>query len=240
MGGKDVKEGISVIRFANRIPLLFEAGADVSTRVAQTKIKWSLYKMDHKRDKIGVFVSIVSTKIPYKGTGKEYIGDDITEISASVKRALQSCCQQLRTHLQKRNALRDRQERKNRLTKYIPDVARSLTELLDGIRKRHSEQDISTSPRKRPKTDRDTYDQAGIENMIEQLDNGNITHDVITKRLQEAVNVQNSLEEEDHEAKSKKKDGIPLFLKPLFHFDNDQNDIHHPLFVFRPTNPISS
>lgn len=33
--------------------------------------------MDHKRDKIGVFVSIVSTKIPFKGTGKEYIGDDI-------------------------------------------------------------------------------------------------------------------------------------------------------------------
>jgi hypothetical protein len=25
-----------------------------------------MYKMDHKRDKIGVFVSIVSTKIPFK------------------------------------------------------------------------------------------------------------------------------------------------------------------------------
>ena len=75
---KDVKEGINVMRFANRIPLLFEGGADVSMRVANTKIKWSSYKIDHKRDKIGVFVSIVSTKIPYKGTGKEYIGDDIT------------------------------------------------------------------------------------------------------------------------------------------------------------------
>jgi DNA topoisomerase VI subunit B len=30
-------------------------------------------------------VSIVSTKIPFKGTGKEYIGDDITEISSAVK-----------------------------------------------------------------------------------------------------------------------------------------------------------
>lgn len=240
LGGKDVKEGISVIRFANRIPLLFEAGADVSTRVAQTKIKWSLYKMDHKRDRIGVFVSIVSTKIPYKGTGKEYIGDDITEISASVKRALQSCCQQLRTHLQKRNALRDRQERKNRLAKYIPDVARSLTELLGGIRKRHQENEIQTSPRKRLKTDSDGYNKADIESMIEQLDNGEITHDLITKRLQEAVNVQNSLEEEDLQAKSKKNEGIPLFLKPLFDLQNDEHDIHHPLFVFRPMKPISS
>ena len=92
LGGPHVKEGITVIRFANRIPLLFEGGADVATRVAHTKLKWTQYKMDPKRDKIGVFVSIVSTKIPFKGTSKEYIGDDATEIQQSVKRALQACC----------------------------------------------------------------------------------------------------------------------------------------------------
>jgi len=70
LGGKDAKEGISILRFANRIPLLFEGGADVVTRTANSKIKWSSYKIDHKRDRIGVFVSIVSTKIPFKGTGK--------------------------------------------------------------------------------------------------------------------------------------------------------------------------
>jgi DNA topoisomerase VI subunit B len=76
LGGKTAKEGITVHRFANRIPLLFEGGADVSTRVALTKICWSNYKIDYKRDKVGVYVSIVSTKIPFKGTSKEYIGDD--------------------------------------------------------------------------------------------------------------------------------------------------------------------
>lgn len=30
-------------------------------------------------------MSIVSTKIPFKGTGKEYIGDDISEIAVAVK-----------------------------------------------------------------------------------------------------------------------------------------------------------
>lgn len=66
LGGKDAKEGINVVRFANRIPLLFEGGADVATRTANSKIKWSSYKIDHKKDKIGVFVSIVSTKVPFK------------------------------------------------------------------------------------------------------------------------------------------------------------------------------
>ena len=46
---------------------------------------WSSYKMNQIQDKIGVFVSIVSTKIPFKGTGKEYIGDDITDIASAVK-----------------------------------------------------------------------------------------------------------------------------------------------------------
>lgn len=46
---------------------------------------WNSYKINQVQDKIGLFVSIVSTKIPFKGTGKEYIGDDITEISTAVK-----------------------------------------------------------------------------------------------------------------------------------------------------------
>lgn len=63
LGGQNAREGLTVYRFANRIPLLFEGGADVATRVASTKIRWSNYKIDHKRDKVGVFVSIVSTKV---------------------------------------------------------------------------------------------------------------------------------------------------------------------------------
>ena len=46
---------------------------------------WNNYKINQTQDKIGVFVSIVSTKIPFKGTGKEYIGDDISEIATAVK-----------------------------------------------------------------------------------------------------------------------------------------------------------
>lgn len=34
LGGSQVREGINVYRFANRIPLLFEAGADVVTQVS--------------------------------------------------------------------------------------------------------------------------------------------------------------------------------------------------------------
>lgn len=55
-----------------------------------------------------------------QGTSKEYIGDDTEEIRKAVKHALQQCCQQLRGHLVRRNALRDQRERKKVLTKVRP------------------------------------------------------------------------------------------------------------------------
>jgi DNA topoisomerase-6 subunit B len=178
----------------------------------------------------------VSTKIPYKGTGKEYIGDDITEISASVKRALQTCCQQLRTHLLKRNALRDQKDRRSKLTKYIPDVTRALYALLDGMRKRHQEEPSAAtqSPRKRPRTD-----PSLVKDMSDRLDQGGVTAALIKQSLEEAVNVQNSFVELEQAQKSKEKGGVPLFLVPLFDFDDASHDIDHPLFTFRPIKPVA-
>ncbi|KAH7684331.1 DNA topoisomerase VI subunit B protein [Dioscorea alata] len=133
LGGKDVKQGLNVFRFANRIPLLFEQGADVVTRTALKRINWSSYKINLMQDKIGVFVSIVSTKIPFKGTGKEYIGDDITEISSAVKTAIQQCCVQLKSKIVKKLQARERQERKRNLTRYIPDASNAIYDILEKI-----------------------------------------------------------------------------------------------------------
>jgi DNA topoisomerase VI subunit B len=74
LGGSNVRPGLNVHRFANRIPLLFEGGSDVVTRTAMKRVNWASYKINVATDKVGVFVSIVSTKIPFKGAGKEYIG----------------------------------------------------------------------------------------------------------------------------------------------------------------------
>ena len=111
IGGAGVGSGLKVYRFANRIPLLFETGADVVTRVATSKINWSSYHIDVNRDAVGVYVSIVATKIPFKGTSKEYIGEDVTEIHKSVIRCLQGCCQQLRVALAQHKARKDEMER---------------------------------------------------------------------------------------------------------------------------------
>ncbi|XP_020574924.1 DNA topoisomerase 6 subunit B [Phalaenopsis equestris] len=148
LGGKNVKQGVNIFRFANRIPLLFEQGADVVTRTALKRINWNSYKINQVQDKIGVFVSIVSTKIPFKGTGKEYIGDDITEISSAVKSSIQQCCNQLKSKIVKKLQARERQDRKRNLTRYIPDASRAVFQVLEEIardnehkRQRYDEKD---------------------------------------------------------------------------------------------------
>lgn len=65
-----------------------------------------------------MFVSIVSTKVPFKGTGKEYIGDDIEEIATAVKGAIMACCNQLKSKITRQLAMRDQAQRKKNLKRY--------------------------------------------------------------------------------------------------------------------------
>jgi DNA topoisomerase-6 subunit B len=129
LGGKDVKCGFNVFRFANRIPLLFEAGSDVVTRCVQ-RLSWNTYKIDKNNDKVGIFVSIVSTKIPFKGTSKEYIGDDNTEIAEAVDKAIRACALQLKGKIVRAQVAKERRARKKVLSRYIPDCARAIAAML--------------------------------------------------------------------------------------------------------------
>jgi DNA topoisomerase VI subunit B len=133
LGGEGLKPGVNVYRFANRIPLLFEAGNDVVTKTAKEGIRWGNYKISPVSDRIGVICSIVSTKIPFKGTGKEYIGDDAEAIKASVKRAITQCCIQLKAKLVRKAALKDAAERKKSIARYAPDVANAIANVFEAI-----------------------------------------------------------------------------------------------------------
>eukprot|EP01138_Halocafeteria_seosinensis_P000049 gb/GECG01000050.1/.p1 GENE.gb/GECG01000050.1/~~gb/GECG01000050.1/.p1 ORF type:complete len:865 (+),score=155.82 gb/GECG01000050.1/:1-2595(+) len=184
IGGHAASEGITVHRFANRIPLLFEGGGDVATRTAMKRINWGAYKIDYKRDKIGVFVSIVSTKIPFKGTGKEYIGDDIIEIQNCVKQAIQACCSQLRAKLARRLAAKERQQRKQALAKYIPNVANAVVGVLGEIRPANPD----------PAGDDDTRaalvprcSEEERQRIVRDYKDGKLSRDALVTRLKEAI-----------------------------------------------------
>jgi hypothetical protein len=178
LGGKKVREGINVYRFANRIPLLFEVGADVVTQVATKNMPWSTYHINDKTDRVGVFVSIVSTRIPFKGTSKEYVGEDVTELKAVVKKCLGQCCLQLKANLKEKKDKTIEQERKKVLIKYIPDISKSIFNVLQKIQVKDKDNDngdlIEGGSLKRRKTS-------------EAIVNGTLDSNKISSLLQKAV-----------------------------------------------------
>jgi len=180
IGGRDVKPGLNIFRFANRIPLLFEAGSDVITKTATKRINWSAYKINQSTDKVGVFVSIVSTKIPFKGAGKEYISDDDPEIVAAVRSAIQSCCLQLRTKLARAAAAREQKQRKRGLEKYVPNVCASLFSVLKAI----SDRKIGEGGEKRREQEmegKETIEGEGEENMEKGHNSGDGKDQIMDK-----------------------------------------------------------
>lgn len=220
VGGKDVKQGLNIFRFANRIPLLFEQGADVVTRTALKRINWSSYKINQTQDKIGVFISIVSTKIPFKGTGKEYIGDDISEIAYAVKTAIQQCCTQLKSKIVKRIQAREQQERKRNLSKYIPNVTGAIYDVLKEMSRLHA------AKKKR-------YDANDAE-LLKKVSSEVITKETLSEKLAQHVEqvdyemaleyaTQSGVNEEPRE---------DIYIQSL-EADHKYMDFHSPVFVFR-------
>lgn len=221
VGGKDVKQGLNIFRFANRIPLLFEQGADVVTRTALKRINWSSYKINQTQDKVGVFVSIVSTKIPFKGTGKEYIGDDITEIASAVKSAIQHCCIQLKTKIVKNMQAREQKERKRNLSKYAENVAGAVCGVLKQM------QQIQASKKKR-------YDDKEAE-VLEKLSTGMITKHMVKEKLVQHVEQVDSEMAMEFAANSgvSEEPRESIYLQSLEAAEDNFIDLHSPLFVFR-------
>lgn len=112
-----------LLRYANKIPLLYEEREDVSWKVV-SQINWKLYLVDFPAPLV-VLVHIASTKVPYKGVGKESVSD-IPELESEIKNAVQDVARKLRIYLSRKRREAEVRRRVTTLAKYIPEIARSL------------------------------------------------------------------------------------------------------------------
>jgi len=76
---------------------------------------------------------MVSTKIPFKGTSKEYIGDDNGILHLTVKSSLEECCKQLKRKISHRATLSEQIERQKSLTRHIPDACWAINRILQNM-----------------------------------------------------------------------------------------------------------
>ncbi|MCS7118200.1 MAG: DNA topoisomerase VI subunit B [Thaumarchaeota archaeon] len=122
-GAIEPSEEIHLLRFANKIPLLYDEKADVSWKVISERIDWSSYKVQ-KGLPVLVLTSVCSPKVPYKTVGKEAISDR-PEIERELTIAIRECARHLRLYLSK---LEKREAAKRRLSvyaRYLPMIAKN-------------------------------------------------------------------------------------------------------------------
>jgi DNA topoisomerase-6 subunit B len=126
-GGKVLQPGMRLFRFANRIPLLYDEGSDVSFEVLNEQVDWRRYHVPQNAP-VGVITHICSTRIPYKTVGKEYIADR-PEIEREIKNAVREALRRLGIFLSRKGSMEAVQRKMNIYGKYLPLIAKFSTEL---------------------------------------------------------------------------------------------------------------
>ncbi|MEM1649874.1 MAG: DNA topoisomerase VI subunit B, partial [Sulfolobales archaeon] len=98
--------------------------SDVSFKVV-SQIDWKNYEIEFPA-RLAVLTHICSTKIPYKGVGKESVAD-VPEIEKEIENGVKELARRLRTYINRRKKLEEELKKAYTFLKYIPEVARSLS-----------------------------------------------------------------------------------------------------------------
>ncbi|AEF95635.1 DNA topoisomerase VI subunit B [Methanotorris igneus] len=131
--GRQSDEGkkMEIMRFANHVPLLFDAGGCGLTKAVKS-INWKRYGLRGEDVPITVFVNLISTHVPYTSAGKQAVAcseNENEEIFNEIRQALMICARELEHHLSR--IRREQEEEKKR--KYVMKYAKIFAEALANI-----------------------------------------------------------------------------------------------------------
>jgi len=131
----DDKELARVIRYANRVPLLYQQSACSSFK-SVLETSWKNYGVGQSRGALPqgpmvIFIHMASVWVPFTSESKEAIAD-YDEIRKEMKLALQECGRRLSSFLRQREHAKSEHERRNIFSLYIEEVAEACGRLKQG------------------------------------------------------------------------------------------------------------
>jgi DNA topoisomerase VI subunit B len=133
--GEDDNELARVMRFANRVPLLYQQSA-CSTFKAVLDTTWRNYGVSQSRGAppagpMVIFVHMASVWVPFTSESKEAIAD-YDEIRKEITLALRECGRRLGVFLKRRERAHDEYRRRNVFELYIDEVVGACKRLKGG------------------------------------------------------------------------------------------------------------
>jgi len=129
---KDKKEVVieevrasEIIRYANKAPLLFDAGGCAITKTVES-VDWKRYGVSNfDNSPITVFVNLISVHIPYTSAGKSAVSDD-SDIVNEIKLALMDVSRKVGIYIIEKKREEEKKEKKKVFAKYAPYVVEAL------------------------------------------------------------------------------------------------------------------
>lgn len=117
----------SVLRYANRVPLLFDAGNCAITEAVKG-VQWKRYNIDMENQPISVFVNMSSVFVPYSGVGKEAIAKE-DEIVEEIKLAVMDAARGVQNFIRGREHIAFEANRYKATMRYVKQLAQDLSAL---------------------------------------------------------------------------------------------------------------
>ncbi len=123
----------TVLRFANRVPMLYQPGACASTK-SMIETNWRAYGLQQSTGSlplgpITIMLHIASVWVPYTSEGKEAIAH-YPEIIKEMKLALQDCGRQLASYIRKKQRIGKESDTRKYIETFIPHMSQVLIDLL--------------------------------------------------------------------------------------------------------------
>ncbi|MEM4267460.1 MAG: DNA topoisomerase VI subunit B [Candidatus Woesearchaeota archaeon] len=141
-GGEQDKEGsVNLLRFANRVPLLYQQGACAFYKSVVTT-NWKAYGLQQSNGNLPIgpctiMIHIGSVWVPFTSESKEAIAH-YPEIIKETKLALQECGRLLGGYVRKKARVGEELKKRSYIEKYIPHVSIALCEIM-GLSEREGE-----------------------------------------------------------------------------------------------------
>jgi len=123
-------ETARVIRFANRVPLLYQQSA-CSAFKSVVETSWRGYGLSQPRGgapvgPLVVMIHMASVWVPFTSESKEAIAD-YDEIRKEMKLALQECGRKLGTYMRRRQRMKRDSERRDVFERYIGEITKACS-----------------------------------------------------------------------------------------------------------------
>ena len=123
-----------IMRFANRVPLLFDAGGCAITETVKS-IDWNRYKLKNfEEEPIVVLVNFVSVHVPYTGAGKQAIAHE-EDISDEIKNAVMEAARNIQRYISGKRHVHEMEGKKKAIERYIEQLSGDLSDLA-GVKKK--------------------------------------------------------------------------------------------------------